>query len=138
MIKILKDADKKKKIKGGRRNKLSMESQLLMALEYIIEYRTYCYASQSYEIRENSCYKGVVKENFIGIIKRFKIISDKYRNRRKDCSYLQYGTSINVFRKRSNVFFKLKKNRRLTMRVDKLDLLFMAFIAIAFIKLEIY
>jgi hypothetical protein len=68
-----------------------MESQLLMALEYIIEYRTYCYASQSYEIRENSCYKGVVKENFIGIIKRFKIISDKYRNRRK-----RFGLRFNL------------------------------------------
>ena len=36
MIKILEEADKKKKAKGGRRNKLSMENQLLMALEYII------------------------------------------------------------------------------------------------------
>ena len=35
MIEILEDADKKKKIKGGRRNKLSIENQLLMALEYL-------------------------------------------------------------------------------------------------------
>lgn len=41
MIEILEEADKKKKTKGGRRNKLSMENQLLMALEYIREYRTY-------------------------------------------------------------------------------------------------
>ena len=41
MIKILVVDDKNKKIKGGRKNKLSLENQLLMALEYIREYRTY-------------------------------------------------------------------------------------------------
>lgn len=59
MIKILEEADKKKKAKGGRRNKLSMENQLLMALEYIREYRTYFHVSQSYGISESSCYKGI-------------------------------------------------------------------------------
>ena len=59
MIKILEEADKKKKKKGGRRNKLSMENQLLMALEYIREYRTYFHVSQSYGISESSCYKGI-------------------------------------------------------------------------------
>jgi hypothetical protein len=59
MIKILEEEDKKKKKKGGRRNKLSMENQLLMALEYIREYRTYFHVSQSYGISESSCYKGI-------------------------------------------------------------------------------
>jgi len=59
MIEILEDGDKKKKIKGGRRNKLSIENQLLMALEYIREYRTYFHVSQSYGISESSCYKGI-------------------------------------------------------------------------------
>ena len=59
MIKILEEGDKKKKTKGGRRNKLSMENQLLMALEYIREYRTYFHVSQSYGISESSCYKGI-------------------------------------------------------------------------------
>lgn len=59
MIKILEEADKKKKAKGGRRNKLSIENQLLMALEYIREYRTYFHVSQSYGISESSCYKGI-------------------------------------------------------------------------------
>lgn len=59
MIEILEEADKKKKTKGGRRNKLSMENQLLMALEYIREYRTYFHVSQSYGISESSCYKGI-------------------------------------------------------------------------------
>lgn len=59
MIKILEEADKKKKIKGGRRNKLSIKNQLLMALEYMREYRTYFHVSQSYGISESSCYKGI-------------------------------------------------------------------------------
>ncbi len=59
MIQILKEADNKKKMKGGRKNKLSIENQLLMALEYIREYRTYFHVSQSYGISESSCYKGI-------------------------------------------------------------------------------
>jgi hypothetical protein len=56
---ILADADKKKKRKGGRRNKLCLEDQLLLALEYIREYRTYFHISQSYGISESSAYKTV-------------------------------------------------------------------------------
>lgn len=33
MIDILREADKKKKVRGGRKNKLSLEDRLLMALE---------------------------------------------------------------------------------------------------------
>ena len=40
MISILTDADIKKKANGGRKNKLCIEEQLLMMLEYIREYRT--------------------------------------------------------------------------------------------------
>jgi hypothetical protein len=59
MINILKDADIKKKAKGGRKNKLCIEDQLLMALEYIREYRTYFHTSQSYGVSESSAYKTV-------------------------------------------------------------------------------
>jgi transposase len=59
MIQIIEEADNKKKRKGGRKNKLSIENQLLMALEYIREYRTYFHVSQSYGISESSCYKGI-------------------------------------------------------------------------------
>jgi hypothetical protein len=48
MIAILNEADIKKKAQGGRKNKLCIEDQLLMALEYIREYRTYFHISQSY------------------------------------------------------------------------------------------
>lgn len=59
MISILTDADAKKKAKGGRKNKLCIEDQLLMALEYIREYRTYFHTSQSYGVSESSAYKTV-------------------------------------------------------------------------------
>jgi hypothetical protein len=59
IIDILKEADIRKKLQGGRKNKLSIENMLLMALEYLREYRTYFHISQSYGISESSAYKGV-------------------------------------------------------------------------------
>jgi hypothetical protein len=57
MIEILAEADKEKKSRGGRKNKLYLEDQLLLALEYIREYRTYFHIGQSYGISESSAYK---------------------------------------------------------------------------------
>jgi hypothetical protein len=59
MISILKEADIKKKSQGGRKSKLCIEDQLLMALEYIREYRTYFHTSQSYGVSESSAYKTI-------------------------------------------------------------------------------
>jgi hypothetical protein len=59
MVQILQQADKAKKIKGGRKYKLSLEDMLLMALEYMREYRTYFHISQSYGVSESSAYKAV-------------------------------------------------------------------------------
>lgn len=59
MLSILKEADIKKKSRGGRKNKLCIEDQLLMALEYIREYRTYFHTSQSYGVSESSAYKTI-------------------------------------------------------------------------------
>ena len=56
MIEILTEANHIKKSKGGRRNKLVIEDQLLMALEYIREYRTYFHIAKSYGVSEISCY----------------------------------------------------------------------------------
>ena len=56
MISILREADNKKKIRGGRKNKLSLEDRLLMTLEYIREYRTYFHVSQSYGLSESTAY----------------------------------------------------------------------------------
>lgn len=59
IVKILVEDDRNKKIKGGRKNKLSLENQLLMALEYIREYRTYFHISKSYGVSESTAYKTV-------------------------------------------------------------------------------
>jgi len=59
MIAILKEEDQKKKANGGRKNKLNIEDQLLMTLEYLREYRTYFHIGNSYGISESSAYKGI-------------------------------------------------------------------------------
>jgi transposase len=56
MVSILEEADLKKKMRGGRKNKVSIENRLLMALEYIREYRTYFHISQSYGVSESTAY----------------------------------------------------------------------------------
>jgi Helix-turn-helix of DDE superfamily endonuclease len=56
MILILRDAEIKKKARGGRKSKLSLEDRLLMALEYWREYRTYFHVSQSYGLSESTTY----------------------------------------------------------------------------------
>lgn len=59
MLKILIEADELKKARGGRKNKLFIEDQLLITLEYIREYRTYFHISQSYNISESAAYKTI-------------------------------------------------------------------------------
>lgn len=59
MIGILKEAEKAKKTWGGKPNKLAMEDRLLMALEYIREYRTYFHVAASYKISESACYRNI-------------------------------------------------------------------------------
>jgi hypothetical protein len=59
MLEILREADRKKKAAGGRRNRVSIEDQLLMALEYMREYRTYFHVAKSYAVSESTAYKTV-------------------------------------------------------------------------------
>ena len=67
MIEILRSAEKKKKARGGKPNVLPMEERLLMALEYIREYRTYFHVASSYGISESSCYRNIkwIEESLI-------------------------------------------------------------------------
>jgi hypothetical protein len=59
MIEILKEANVIKKASGGRKNKLSIEDQLLLSLEYLREYRTYFHMGKSYGISESAAFKSV-------------------------------------------------------------------------------
>ncbi len=49
-VSILSEGRRVKKIKGGRKSKLSVEDMLLMTLEYLREYRTYFHIRRSYNI----------------------------------------------------------------------------------------
>lgn len=57
MLGIVRLAALKKTAKGGRPSMLTIENQILMALEYLREYRTYFHLGQSYGVSESSCYK---------------------------------------------------------------------------------
>ena len=62
MLGILREEDRSKKVKGGRKNKLSIENQLLMALEYIREYRTYFHIAKSYSVNLNNGFQASINE----------------------------------------------------------------------------
>jgi Helix-turn-helix of DDE superfamily endonuclease len=57
MIAIVKDAERKKKSKGGKPHRVKLEDRLLMTLEYLREYRTYFHLGQSYGLSESACYR---------------------------------------------------------------------------------
>jgi len=59
IIDILKEAEKKKKKLGERKNKVYIEDRLLMTIFYLIEYCTYFYIAKSYGIAENICYRNI-------------------------------------------------------------------------------
>lgn len=59
MIMVLNAAEVQLKALGGKPNKLSIEDRLLMALEYLREYRTYFHISRSYGLSESACYRNI-------------------------------------------------------------------------------
>lgn len=59
MLEILKTEELKKRLHRGRKNKLSIEERLLMALEYWREYRTYFHIADSYGISESNCFRNI-------------------------------------------------------------------------------
>ena len=59
MVTILREAEALLKNQGGKPNKLTIEERLLMALEYLREYRTYFHISRSYGISESACYRNI-------------------------------------------------------------------------------
>jgi Helix-turn-helix of DDE superfamily endonuclease len=56
MVDILTEAQKKKKTRGGRPNKLNIPEMLLMTLEYLREYRTYAHIGMSYGLSESNTF----------------------------------------------------------------------------------
>ncbi|MBL3285266.1 IS5 family transposase domain protein [Rickettsiales endosymbiont of Paramecium tredecaurelia] len=50
---------KRKKARDGKPNALLIEDRLLMALQYLREYRAYFHVASSYGISESSCYRNI-------------------------------------------------------------------------------
>ena len=59
MVEIVSAADKIKKAKGGRPNRLTIENRILMTLEYLREYRTYLHIAASYGISESNTFENI-------------------------------------------------------------------------------
>ncbi len=59
MLEILKNSYAEKHRRRGRNLKLSIEDQLLAALEYWREYRTYAHIAASYGIAESNMYRNI-------------------------------------------------------------------------------
>jgi hypothetical protein len=57
MVKILLLAQANRYRRAGRKSVLSIEDKLLMALEYLREYRTYLHLGCSYGLSESACYR---------------------------------------------------------------------------------
>lgn len=57
MVNILITVQSNRYRKAGRKGELSIEDRLLMALEYLREYRTYFHLGRSYGLSESACYR---------------------------------------------------------------------------------
>ena len=57
IVGILGESIKNRKTKSGRKKKLNIENCVLMALEYLREYRTYFHIGQNYGVSESTAYK---------------------------------------------------------------------------------
>jgi len=57
MVRLLVAAQSDRYRKAGRKSSLSIEDRLLMALEYLREYRTYFHLGRSYKLSESACYR---------------------------------------------------------------------------------
>lgn len=59
MIELVREADEAKKKKGGRPHNLTVETRILMALEYLREYRTYAHIAVSYGLSESNTFENI-------------------------------------------------------------------------------
>jgi hypothetical protein len=57
MVNILVAVQNSRYRKAGRKGLLTIEDKLLMALEYLREYRTYFHLGRSYGLSESFCYR---------------------------------------------------------------------------------
>jgi len=74
MAALLSAAKRKQKAAGGKPNRLGIEDQLLMMLEYWREYRTYFHIGQGYGLSESAAYRNIKWcENTLAKSKAFRL-----------------------------------------------------------------
>ena len=57
MVTVLLEAQQKRYRRAGRKGYLNIEDKLLMALEYLREYRTYFHLGRAYGLSESACFR---------------------------------------------------------------------------------
>jgi transposase len=78
MLELLEEAQIKKKARGGRPNKLSVPTMLVMTLEYLREYRTYLQIGTSYGVSESAAFQTIRwVENTLIKCKEFRLPGKK-------------------------------------------------------------
>ena len=94
-VEILNAKHAKNARKSGRKPKLCMEDKLLATLEYLREHRTMAHIAVSYGIAESNIHATIrwVENTLVkvGFVKHFKIVSEKYRGRRR-----RFGLRFNL------------------------------------------
>ena len=59
MSAVLEKAEARRKARGGKPNRLAVETRLVMMLEYWREYRTYLHIGHSYGVSESTAYRNI-------------------------------------------------------------------------------
>lgn len=59
MVAVLTQAETQRKAQGGKPNRLTVETRLLMTLEYWREYRTYLHIGHGYGVSESTAYRNI-------------------------------------------------------------------------------
>lgn len=107
MIEILNLAEKNKKIRGGRKNKLSMEDRLLMTLEYWRLYNPFVFLANKYGINKSNCVRNVLWiENVLAKHEEFHIPG------KKELIKSNPETQMLVIDATENSVERFKKNRK--------------------------
>jgi hypothetical protein len=93
-------------LKTGRPGKLSIEDQLLMALEYWREYRTYFHIGQSWGVNESTAYRIIRKiEDILISSREFSLFG------KKKLSYSNYQIEVVVVDVTESPIERPKKNK---------------------------
>ena len=116
MVEIVKEAEKLRK-KTGRPPKLRIEDQILMALEYLREYRTFFHLGATWGINESTAYRIVQKIENILIKDPALRLPGKKRLISEDCQHETVVIDVT-----ETPIERPKKNKRAIIAARKKDI----------------